>query len=58
MISTGVAGMPRAGNSPKYESQIRVKTPAFATPPLSRMKRRAFASAGSSGECPTSLSAK
>ena len=37
---------------------MRVKTPAFATPPLARMNARAFASAASSGPWPTSLSAK
>jgi hypothetical protein len=37
---------------------MRVKTPAFAAPPRSRMNRRAFSSAGSDAGRPASFNAK
>src|SRR6185369_11242536 len=44
--STGIAGTPDCGNCPKYESQMRVNTPARARPPFPWMKSRARRSAG------------
>jgi hypothetical protein len=58
MSSTGMLGMPAAGYCPKNESQMRVKTPALASPPRPRMKSRARTSAGSLARRPASFSAK
>jgi len=58
MISTGMDGTPAQSYSPKSARVIFVNTFAATGPPARRIRLRAAAMAGSSGETPASFSAK